>query len=146
MTYPLLTATRPRRPLTSAQQQATEERRARFRAIAARVAAMTDDERVALAARIAPVTVEGHPLSVHNACLAVMQRADVTVMGGFQQWLRAGRQVRKGEHGIMIWAPGHRDEGRGEDADGVVDEPRRGSGFVPVTVFDVAQTEERTER
>ena len=122
-----------RRTLTPEQQQASEERRARFRAIATQVAAMTDAERGTLAARIMPTTIEGHPLSVHNAVLAYMQRPDVTIVGGFRQWIAAGRCVRKGEHGIMVWAP---TKNRDEESDR--------PGFVPITLFDVAQTDEGT--
>ena len=126
-----MTAPTKRRALTPEQQQASDDRRARFRAIAAQVGAMTDAERGALAARIMPTTIEGHPLSVHNACLAYMQRPDVTIVGGFRQWIAAGRQVRKGEHGIMVWAP---TKNRDEESDR--------PGFVPITLFDVAQTDE----
>ena len=126
-----MSTTTRRRPLTPEQVAATADRRAKFRDLAAAVSAMTDAERAALAARIMPTTIEGHALSVHNAALAYMQRPDVTIVGGFRQWAAAGRQVRKDEHGIMVWAP---TKNRDEDSDR--------PGFVPITLFDIAQTDE----
>ncbi|MFA7296303.1 MAG: ArdC family protein [Dehalococcoidia bacterium] len=101
--------------------------------MAAEIAALSDAERAAIVARLGRcVTVEGHALSVRNACLVWMQRPDASVVAGFRQWLAAGRSVRKGEHGIGIWAPtGGRDGDEGDE----------GPRFVFVTVFDVAQTE-----
>lgn len=103
---------------------------------------MSADEREAMAARMGTVaTVEGRALSLHNALLVYMQRPDATIVGGFRQWLAAGRSVRKGEHGVMIWAPGG-ERAAHEDADDVIDEATSGPRFVMITVFDVAQTEE----
>ena len=129
----MVTTTRRGRVLSEAQQQASAERRERFRALAKHVAALTEDARAALAQRMAVRTIEGHALSVHNACLAYFQRADCTIVGGFNQWRAAGRMVRKGEHGIMLWAPSAR---KTEDSE------ETSLGFVPITMFDVAQTEE----
>lgn len=132
---------RARRPLTADQEQKAEARRERFRALAQQIGAMSDEQRAAMAARMAAVvTVEGHVLTVHNACLVACQRPDATVLGGYQQWLRAGRQVRKGESGLMIWAPikGRREDHAEPTASSIgQDRPR----FVMVTVFDVGQTD-----
>ena len=130
----MTTSTR-RRPLTAAQQAASDARRAGFREVARKVAAMPEAERAALAARISPATIEGHALSVHNACLVWMQRPGATILGGFRQWLAAGRQVRKGEHGLMVWAPTASKRGPVDAAD----EER--VGFVPITLFDITQTD-----
>ena len=128
----MTTATRrPRRTLTPEQQAASDARRQAFREYARAVSAMSEGERVAMADRAGLRTVEGHELSTTNAVLAIMQRPAASVLGGFNQWRAAGRQVRKGEHGIMIWAP---TKNRDEDSDR--------PGFVPITLFDVAQTDE----
>jgi antirestriction protein ArdC len=79
------------------------------------------------------VTVEGHALSIHNACLVALQLPSATILGGYRQWQAAGRQVRKGEHGLMIWAPRMK-----KDAD-TGDEER--AGFIPINLFDVSQTD-----
>jgi hypothetical protein len=123
-----------KRQITEAQRVASEERRARLRQIAKSIAEMPEAERAALAARISPVTVEGRTLSLHNACMVAMQSPSATVLGGFQQWKQAGRQVRKGEHGIGIWIP--RFEGKAAEDAGEL------AGFIFGTVFDVSQTDE----
>lgn len=130
------TSTRKRRQPTAAQRAAAEERRARFRALAEQVAALDESQRAALAARAGITTIEGHALSPFNSCLALQQREDVSVVGGFQQWRRAGRCVRKGEHGLAIWIPsGKRAEETDDD-----DEDER-PRFIMGTVFDISQTD-----
>lgn len=46
-----------------------------------------------------------HRYSLHNQLLIADQRPDATRVAGFRQWLKLGYAVRKGEHGISIWAP-----------------------------------------
>jgi len=135
-----------RRELTPEQREKSDARRAQFKALAQQIATMTETERAALAAKMAAVvTIEGRVLSVHNACLLACQRPDATMVGGFNQWRANGRMVRKGEHGLMIWAPIQRGE-RGQIAsdrlptDALKDSDAR-PNFIMVTVFDVAQTE-----
>lgn len=124
-----------RKTLTPDQIAARDERRARFTIIAKQIADMTDEGRAALAlSMVAAVTIEGRSLSVNNACLVAIQNPAATLLGGFQQWRQHGRTVRKGEHGIMIWAPTQRTTT--PDADG-----SDGPKFITVTVFDVAQTD-----
>jgi hypothetical protein len=103
---------------------------------------MTDDQRAAMAERMAgAATIEGHRLSIHNACLLACQRPDATLVGGFNQWRAHDRVVRKGEHGLMIWAPIK----RAAEAESPAPEPGEMTSerprFVMVTVFDVTQTE-----
>ena len=126
---------------TPEQRAQAEARRERFRAIVRKVAAMTDEQRAELAGQVMPTTVEGHTLSLHNACLLACQCPTVTLVGGFRQWLKAGRVVRKGEHGLMLWIPSARAKPE-TDTD---DTPDRRPGFLMGTVFDVSQTEELTE-
>src|SRR5204863_5028752 len=122
----------------------SDARRAQFRELAERIGAMSDAQRAVMAERMAgAVTVEGHRLSVHNACLLACQAPDVTLVGGFNQWRAHGRTVRKGEHGLMIWAPVRRAPEASAPAEAPAaadlagDRPR----FLMVTVFDVAQTD-----
>jgi len=137
---------RTRRQPTAAQRAAAAERRERFKALAARVAAISEDERTALVMRLgAIVTCEGHALSVHNSCLVLTQLPTSSMVGGFHQWRAKGRKVRKGEHGLMIWIPTGRNN-EAEDAapiaedDGSANGEKR-PGFIMGTVFDVTQTE-----
>ena len=46
-----------------------------------------------------------HRYSWGNTLLIAAQRPDATRVAGFHAWLRLGRHVRKGEHGIAILAP-----------------------------------------
>lgn len=129
-----------RRSLTPAQLEARDARRAQFRTLAQQVAALTEQQRGAMAAQMAgAVTVEGRQLSIHNACLLACQYPNATLVGGFRQWLSHGRQVRKGEHGLMIWAP-IRGKANG-NAPTVTDLDSERPHFIMVTVFDVSQTD-----
>ena len=131
---------RPRRTATPEQKRAAEERRKRFSALAKQVAAMTDEQRESLAARVVGIaTVEGHGLSLHNVYMIALQRPSATIVGGFRQWIKAGRAVRKGEHGMQIWVPTSKakDAGTGRILD-TADDVR----FLVGTVFDVSQTDE----
>ena len=132
---------------TPDQLAKAEARRAQFRTLAQQISELTEDRRRAIADSMgAVVTIEGRALSVHNTCLLAVQCPTVTMVGGFRQWLTAGRGVRKGEHGLMIWAPRH----QAEPEPGTGPEPGEQSSpspsYIMVTVFDVSQTEPTTAR
>src|SRR5262245_3225473 len=141
-----------RREATPEQKAKAEERRAKFRKLAEQIAAMSDEQRAAMAERMgALVTIEGRSLSVHNSCLIGSQNPDATMVGGFNQWLRAGRAVRKGEHGLCMWAPTARTIEASEKAA----EHKAATGeetgnlranFIMVTVFDISQTDPTDEQ
>jgi antirestriction protein ArdC len=46
-----------------------------------------------------------HSYSFHNQLLIAHQCPHATRVAGFRRWLTLGYAVRKGEHGIRIWAP-----------------------------------------
>lgn len=46
-----------------------------------------------------------HRYSLHNQFLIAVQDPGATRVAGFRAWLDLGYAVRKGEHGIRIWAP-----------------------------------------
>lgn len=84
-----------------------------------------------------------HRYSFNNMMMIEMQRPDATRVMGYGSkdkttgWLSLGRQVRKGETGIKIFAPVIKkieDEKTGEKY-------RKLVAFKLVTVFDVAQTD-----
>lgn len=121
--------------LTPEQKERSAQRREAMREIVSKVAAMDDDERAALTAQCWPTTVEGHKVSPRNACLLALQMRDATIIGGFRQWIRAGRIVRKGERGAMIMFPrGSKKNDGNEESEAV--------SFGFVTVFDISQTDE----
>jgi antirestriction protein ArdC len=78
--------------------------------------------------------------SLANQMLIFAQRADATCVMGYRAWNKAGYQVRKGEHGIAIYAPmnfaGKRDTAAESDADAA---PRL--GYRVAYVFDIAQVD-----
>jgi antirestriction protein ArdC len=46
-----------------------------------------------------------HRYSLRNQFLIALQMPEATRVAGFKAWLKLGYAVRKGEHGILIWAP-----------------------------------------
>ena len=136
-----MASTKRSRNLTPEQQAKSDARRAQFKALAQQIGSMTEIQQVQLASSmVTTLTVEGRALSLHNACLLACQCPHATLVGGFQQWIKAGRVVRKGEHGLMIWAPAKRAEDpnrRPGEMSSRDDRP----GFIMVTVFDVSQTD-----
>jgi antirestriction protein ArdC len=117
--------------------------RERMKAIAQQVAAMSEEQRAAIAARLPVLTIEAHAISARNTCLISLQvAAPVTIIGGFRQWLHHGRAVRKGEKAFYILKPCSK--GRKADAPAADRGDQDGGAglfFVPVPVFDVAQTD-----
>ena len=114
----------------------------RARELAKSIAAMSDEERQEFAMRAPVLTVDGRILSGKNQMLAAMQLQTVTMIGGFRQWIGAGRVVKQGESALYIWIPSTRKIG-GDAADegaagGEIEETR----FFLAPVFDVSQTQE----
>jgi antirestriction protein ArdC len=75
--------------------------------------------------------------SFNNTLLILIQMPTATRVASYKAWAAMGRQVRKGEKGLQIFAPMMRrreDEKTGE-------EKRWVSGFRLVSTFDVSQTE-----
>lgn len=111
------------------------DRKTKIQAIRQRLANLTATEREAIAQRGLVATVEGRTLSLHNTILVTIQANGYTptVVGGFNQWKLAGRIVKRGEHGLMIWFP----VGRKNDDDTIIE----ADTFYTGTVFDISQTE-----
>jgi hypothetical protein len=84
-----------------------------------------------------------HHYSFNNVILIQIQDPDATRVAGFHTWKALGRSVRKGEKAIWILAPMTR-KVAAEDAE-QADETKPGarvlSGFKPVPVFDIHQTD-----
>ncbi len=133
------------RKLTPEQEASRDARREKFRALVKHVAEMTDEQKAHLTAKLGAVlTCDGHALSLHNTLMLLTQCPNVSVVGGFRQWIKAGRVVRKGEHGHMIWLP--RVKGGGTEAT-ATPAPAEADAkpemrFLMGTVFDVSQTDE----
>ena len=78
--------------------------------------------------------------SYRNTLLIAQQRPEASQVAGYRAWQKLGRQVRKGERAIRIFAPCTR---KIEDAggDGYGDTRYAVTGFRLAAVFDVSQTE-----
>jgi antirestriction protein ArdC len=89
-----------------------------------------------------------HNYSFQNILLIASQRPTATRVAGIRSWNELGRRVKRGEKGIMIFAPmiGYKrnasDGGQSQQSDAKTDRPEpRLVGFRAVYVFDVGQTE-----
>lgn len=116
------------------QEKSKMSRKDRIAILRKKLASISEEQRNEIAKNLAIVTVEGRLLSPYNQVLLGLQLQNPSVVGGFKQWLKAGRCVRKGEHGALIFFPvGDKDEnGNVEDAE----------KFFTATVFDISQTDE----
>jgi antirestriction protein ArdC len=90
--------------------------------------------------------------SFGNTLFIVMQRPSATRVAGLTTWNRLGRYVKKGEKGIMIFAPMFGKQKRQEPPDGEQDQVEeeketigtdgtRLVGFKAVYVYDIEQTD-----
>jgi len=86
-----------------------------------------------------------HTYSFQNILLIASQRPTATKVAGIRSWNELGRRVKRGEKGIMIFAPmiGYkRSDANQSQSDARTDKPEpRLVGFRAVYVFDVGQTE-----
>lgn len=114
----------------------TPEHKAKINALRERLKTLTPDDRQQFINRGLVSTIDGHPLSITNTILVYLQSGGQypTIVGGFQQWRRAGKCVKRGQHGMTIWFPVG-----SKDADGNIIETTK---FYTTTVFDITQVEE----
>src|SRR6478672_10996778 len=81
-----------------------------------------------------------HRYSARNVFLILYQMPDATRVAGYTTWQKLGRQVRRGERGITIFAPAPFKQTATDTATGEVTEeliPR----FKTATVFDISMTD-----
>jgi len=81
--------------------------------------------------------------SFTNTMLIFCQNPSATRVAGFHTWKSFGRNVKKGEHGIMIMAPMVRTKKAKSDGNivSIDEEPEKFITFRPVYVFSEDQTE-----
>jgi antirestriction protein ArdC len=91
-----------------------------------------------------------HYYSFGNIVLIAGQRPEATQVAGLRSWNELGRRVKRGEKGILIFAPligWKRKQADPENSNAMPTDARTAQpektliGFRPVYVFDVAQTE-----
>ncbi len=80
-----------------------------------------------------------HTYSPNNVLLILAQKPEATRVAGYKTWQALGRQVKKGERAIYIFAPRPyrvtTEDEQGEE------QTREGLTFRSVPVFDISQTE-----
>jgi hypothetical protein len=120
------------------KQQLRQEKKEKVIRIRKTLSEMSEEQRQAIADKFGIVTVEGHLLTPHNQCFLVAQsEINFSIVGGFQQWKKAGRIVRKGEHGFLIFVPSKAKQENNSEM--ISDE--EDVHFFTATVFDISQTE-----
>jgi len=120
------------------KQQLRQEKKEKIIRIRKTLSEMTEEQRQAVADKFGIVTVEAHLLTPHNQCFLVAQsEINFTVVGGFQQWKKSGRIVRKGEHGVLILVPSKTNSDENPEIVSDGEDVR----FFSATVFDISQTE-----
>lgn len=129
------TTTRKRRVinLTDEQKAKSAERRDSLTKLAKSVRAI-DGAKLEIEANklgLLP-SVAGHLLSPFNTIFVNRQRPTATKVGGFQQWKKEGRKVKKGCKAIAIWLPFKKENKQTKEEE---------TGFRLVNVFDIADTE-----
>jgi len=119
-----------------------EARIAHKKEVRKKFASLTEDQKKKLADNAIIARVDGGALSVSNTIMLYLQTYGTgttpTVVGGYDQWRKAGRQVSQGQHGLLIWYPVGKKNENGE-----IEEVDK---FFMGSVFDVTQTEERAAK
>lgn len=144
-----------RRQLTPEQAARRCERKAKLAEIIQRIADMSPEDKARIAGKMEVCNCDGHTLSVRNQLLIALQLgSDCTIVGGFRQWLKQGRCVKKGEHGASILFPRTFGGTRStpSDVDEASETASRANGngrdicFYSGTVFDISQTAPITDQ
>lgn len=76
--------------------------------------------------------------SWQNCLLLLMQNPDVSIVGGFWDWKKVGRSVKKGATGLAIRAPFTK---KLDEIDDQTGKPKKVTYFNLVYVWDITQTE-----
>ena len=122
------------------KEQYRKEKKEKIIRIRKTLSEMTEKQRQAIADKFGIVTVEGHSLTAHNQCFLVAQsELNFSIVGGYKQWQKAGRSVRKGEHGFYIFVPSKTKEESENSAEVSSDDET--PFFFTAVVFDISQTE-----
>lgn len=130
-----------KRNLTDAQKEKAKQRREEFQRLIKKAVSMSEEARVKALSNTPVTNTEGHSLSPTNQLLVIMQCQNATIVGGFRQWLKQGRCVAKGEHGISIWVPvGQKNDTNKQP--GEMSSADLDVHFIMGTVFDIGQTVE----
>lgn len=114
-----------------------QEKRKKMIDLRVKLGNLSQEQRQQIASTYRVINVDGRVLSLNNTVLLHLQSNGIqpTVVAGFKQWKSAGKCVRKGEHGFMIWFP----VGNKNDDTGDIDDP---TYFYTTYVFDISQVDD----
>ena len=109
---------------------------AQMQKISKQIAAMTEEQRIELSRKMGLMTnCEGKQLSLVNTMLILTAIPTASMVGGFQQWKKVGRQIIKGEQArAYIFIPCKKKNKNEGESDSVF--------FNTKAVWDISQTEE----
>jgi hypothetical protein len=123
---------------TEEQKAKAQERREEIRALTQQIKQFCQVSEIAQGLFIE--TIEGHELSDLNKVLLSAQNNQVSKVGGFRQWIKAGRKVKKGEKSLGIWIPAKDKKEKAATAE--ADAEASEIFFLIGNVFDISQTQE----
>ena len=117
-----------------------EEKLAKARAVLERGLSDVREDPEALAAYLR-FRARFRDYSVQNTLLILLQRPSARYCMGYRAWQRHGRQVRRGERGLAVFAPILRRPTEEEIRGGADPDERIVAGFRVTHTFDYAQTD-----
>lgn len=132
--------------ISEKKKAASKKRRENLRSVSKKIAKMDSKDQAVLASPMANVVrINGEPLSLRNQCLlSVQSKEPCTMVGGYDQWIKAGRIVNKGEKGMGIRVPCQPREDAEEDDEEQEDGSKKRMYFTFGFVFDIRQTRKQT--
>ena len=121
-----------------------DAKKQKIQAIYKSVKDLTPEQKQSIILSMLVKNPEGHTFSGNNMLLLNRQAAiynpdiDFSVVGGFRQWQKHNRKVKKGESGFYIAIPSKKENQEEENADETF--------FFFKAVFDISQTEELSNK
>lgn len=117
------------------------EKKEKIKKIRTWLANLSDEQKAELIEKLGVVTVEGHKLSGRNQMILFSQDENCSVVAGYKQWQKAGKQVKKGETALIIFVPSI-SKTKPEDSKTPEGEEQEDINFYPANVFDISQVED----
>ncbi|MBS4036211.1 MAG: hypothetical protein KGZ85_17240 [Ignavibacterium sp.] len=130
-----------------------EEKKERIKQLIKKLSELSEEQRQSIVAKLGIRNPEGHLLSDRNQSLLYLQAmgSPLSVVAGYKQWQKSGRQVTKGQLGYIIAVPSAVQKSNsvlpinGNEST-TVDAADDDIFFLWKAVFDISQTEEITEQ
>ncbi|HNC59609.1 MAG TPA: ArdC family protein [Leptospiraceae bacterium] len=132
-----------RKPMSEDKAKEVAEKKDRLRKLSKMVSEMSESERLERFGGNV-ISCEGKSFSAFNTYFMIAQNEKCTLVGGFEQWKKQGRQVKKGETAMAIWIPAPFASKEAEVIPaGDANENKAGKRFILRNcMFDISQTEE----